>query len=263
MLRDIWTKSLWDQRRALLGWSIGFIAVALIYGSFYPLAATPDYADLMESMPEGLIEAMGWGNIATPAGYLGSTVFGILGPVLVIIFAIATGARAIAGDEENGSLELVLTHPVTRTRIVFQRAVALFVGLAVMATLVFLSMLALRGPVDLDIPLSHLAAVSLELGLLGAVFGTLAMLAGGFSGRRGLVLGIAAVAAVLAYLANGVAPQVDAIAWMQEGSPFHWFDGTATLESGFDTAGTLLLAGTSLVFVAGAAWSFSRRDVGT
>lgn len=263
MLRDIWTKTLWDQRRALAGWSIGFLAVSLIYGSFYPFAATPEYAELIEAMPEALVEGMGWGDIASPAGYLGSTVFGILGPVLVIIFSIATGAKAIAGDEENGTLELLAAHPVTRTRIVVQRAAALGVGLALVAVVVFVSMLAIRGPVDLDIPVSHLAAASLDLALLGGVFGTLAMLVGGFVGRRGLVVGVAAAVAVVGYLANGVAPQVDAIAWMQEASPFHWFDATETLRSGFDPATTLLLVATASVFLVGAVAAFNRRDVAT
>ena len=261
MLSDIWTKTLWDQRRSLLGWGIGLLAVSIVYGAFYPFATTPEYADLIDNLPPGLAEAMGWEDISSPAGYLGSTVFGILGPVLGIIFAIATGAKAIAGEEENGNLELLVAHPVSRTRVVLHRTLALFIALVLAGVVVFLGILAIRAPIDLEIPLGHVAAASFQLTLLAMVFGTLALLVGSITGRRGLVIGVSAVVAVLAYLANGLAPQVEAIAWMQKLSPFYWFAGTPTLRDGLDPLNSLLLAAISLVFVVGAVVAFNRRDV--
>lgn len=263
MLGDIWTKTLWDQRRALGGWGIGLAAVSLIYGAFYPFAATPEYGELIESLPSGLAEAMGWDDIASAHGYLGSTVFGILGPVLAIIFAIGTGARAIAGDEENGSLELLVAHPVTRRRIVTQRAAALGVALALAGLVVFLAILAIRGPIDLTIPVGNIAAASLNLALLAAVFGAFAIFVGAVTGRRGLVIGVTAVVAVVAYLANGLAPQVDSLAWLQKGSPFYWFAGTDTLRDGLDPASSLLLLALAVLFTLGAVLAFDRRDIAT
>jgi ABC-2 type transport system permease protein len=262
MLADIWTKTLWDQRRSLLGWAVGFIAVAVIYGGFYPFASTPEYAELIDNLPAGLSEAFGWDEISTAHGYLGSTVYGILGPVLVIIMAIGFGAKAIAGNEEAGHLELLIAQPVTRSRVVLQRAVALVIATLVGGLAVFMSILAIRGPVDIELPIGNIAVTSLNLALLGAVFGTLALLVGGFVGKRGLVVGVSAVVAVASYLANGLAPQIEGIAWLQKVSPFYWFAGTATLRDGIDLPKTLLLAVLSLVFVVIATVAFNRRDVG-
>lgn len=262
MLSDIWTKTLWDQRRALLGWTIGFIAVSIIYGGFYPYASTPEYADLIDSLPAGLAEAFGWDEINTAHGYLGSTVYGILGPVLVIIMGITFGARAIAGNEEAGHLELLVAQPVTRTRVVVQRAVALLIATFAGGLAVFLSILAIREPIDLDLPVANIAVTSLNLALLGALFGTLALFVGGIVGRRGPVIGVSAVIAVATYLANGLAPQVERVAWLQNISPFHWFGSTATLRDGIDVPMTLLLAAVSLGFVVFATLAFNRRDVG-
>lgn len=262
MLRDIWTKTLWDQRRTLLGWAIGFAAVSLVYGGFYPFAATPEYAELIESMPPALAEAMGWGDISTPHGYLGATVFGILGPVLAVIMAIGLGTRAIAGSEEDGSLEMLITHPVTRTRVVVQKAVALALATLMAGVIVLVAILAISGPIDLDLPFAHIAAASLDLALMGLLFGSLAILVGGITGRRGHAISVTAAVVVIAYLANGLAPQVDALAWMQNVSPFHWADGTTTLRDGIDPINTLLLGGVAAVLVACAAFAFNRRDVG-
>ena len=262
MLRDIWTKTLWDQRRTLLGWAIGFAAVSLVYGGFYPFAATPEYAELIESMPPALAEAMGWDDISSPHGYLGATVFGILGPVLAVIMAIGLGTRAIAGSEEDGSLEMLIAHPVTRTRVVVQKAVALALATLMAGVIVLVAILAIRGPIDLDIPFANIAAASLDLALMGLLFGSLAILVGGITGRRGLAISVSAAVVVIAYLANGLAPQVDALAWMQNVSPFHWADGTNTLRDGINPVDTLLLGGVAAVLVAVAAFAFNRRDVG-
>ncbi|MGF1616529.1 MAG: ABC transporter permease subunit [Acidimicrobiia bacterium] len=262
MLGDIWTKTLWDQRRSLLGWAIGFAAVSLVYGGFYPFAATPEYAELIESLPPALADAMGWGDISTPHGYLGATVFGILGPVLAIIMSIGLGTRAIAGSEEDGSLEMLIAHPVTRTTVVVQKAIALAVATVMAGAVVLVAILMIRGPIELDIAFTHIAAASLDLALMGLLFGSLAILVGGITGRRGLAISVSAAVVVIAYLANGLAPQVGALAWLQNLSPFHWADGTSTLRDGIDPLNTLLLGGVAAVLIAGAAFAFNRRDVG-
>lgn len=261
MLRDIWTKTLWDQRRALLGWAIGFAAVSLIYGAFYPIAATPEYEDIIDALPEALAEGMGWSDITSAAGYIGSTVYGILGPVLAIVFAIGMGARAIAGDEEAGTLELLVAEPVTRRSVVLQRATALGIALLAAGAIVFLAILALRGPIDLDLAVANLAAASLNLALLGGVFGAVALFTGALTGRRGLVIGVAAGIAVVAYLANALAPQLEGFEWIQNLSPFFWFDGSGTLRDGMDLVKTGLLAGSVVLLVAGSVVAFDRRDV--
>lgn len=262
MLRDTWTKTLWDQRRTLLGWAIGFALVSLIYGGFYPFAATPEYEELIDSMPPGLAEAFGWDDIASPAGYLGSTVYGILGPVLAIVMGIGLGSRAIAGSEEDGSLELLVTHPISRTSVVLQKAAALAIAMVGAGIVVFLAIIAIRGPIELDIVWTNIAAASVNLALMGMFFGAVAVLAGAITGRKGLAVGITAGVAVFAFLANGVAPQVDALAWMQNISPFYWANGTDTLRDGFDPLFTLLLLGSAAAALAASVVTFNRRDIG-
>jgi ABC-2 type transport system permease protein len=262
MLRKTWTKTLWDQRRTLLGWAVGFAIVSLVYGGFYPFAATPEYAELIESLPPGLAEAMGWGDIASPHGYLGATVFGILGPVLAIVMAIGLGARAIAGSEEDGSLELLIAHPISRKSVVVQKAIALAVAVLGAGTVVFLVILAIRGPIDLDLAWTNIAVASLNLALMGLFFGLIAVLVGSITGSKGMAVGATAAVAVVAFLANGLAPQVEALAWMQNLSPFNWADGTATLRDGMNAANTLLLAAGSAALAAASAFTFNNRDIG-
>lgn len=48
----------------------------------------------------------------SPEGYLNGQYFNLLAPLLLLIFAIGFGARTLAGEEREGTLELVLATPV-------------------------------------------------------------------------------------------------------------------------------------------------------
>lgn len=261
VLRNVFTKTLWDQRRALLGWAVGLAGVSLVYAGFYPSVNQPAFAEAMANFPPALMETFGWAGIVSAEGYLGSTVLGLLAPVLTIILAAATGARAIAGDEEAGTLELVLTYPVGRTSVLLHRAAALVVVMLLAGGVVLLALLAVSGPAELDILASRLAAASAQLSLLGICFGTLALAVGALIGRRAVALAVTAVAAVAAYLGNTLARQVDALSWLEPLSPFRYYSGGEPLRNGFQAGDAAILAVISLVLVTIGAFAFSRRDV--
>ena len=135
MLRNVFTKTLWDTRRSLLGWALAISAVAATYAAFWPTVKTPQMQQALGNYPQAVLEAFNYNDLTSPAGYLGSSVYGLLIPLLVAVFAIAYGTRAIASDEEAGTLELLLAHPVSRTRLALQRFAALTAALALVGTL--------------------------------------------------------------------------------------------------------------------------------
>jgi ABC-2 type transport system permease protein len=61
-------------------------------------------------------------DYTSPAGYLRAELFALLGPILYLVFAIGAGGRAVAGEEEVRSLDLLLSTPLTRTQIVRDKA---------------------------------------------------------------------------------------------------------------------------------------------
>jgi ABC-2 type transport system permease protein len=260
VLRSVFTKTLWDQRRSLVAWTLGIAAIAAVYSSFYP-SARQRSAETVNSLPPAFRQAFGFGQIASPAGYLEATVFNFIVPLLVILFVTAAGARAIAGDEEAGTLDLLLAHPVSRTRLVLQRFAAMAVATLVVGAAVLLGLLAIAGPAELDISAGNLFAMALHLSLLGLCLGTLALAIGAATGRRAAALAGTAVIAVLSYFANTLAPQQQATAWLQKLSPFAYYAGGQPLRHGIQVgdAATLLVA--SIVILSAGVLVFSRRDV--
>ncbi|MEJ3747384.1 ABC transporter permease [Actinomycetes bacterium KLBMP 9797] len=262
LLRNVFTKAIWDGRRSLLGWTLAVAVVGAMYASFWPSVDTPQMQDALASYPEGMLEAFNYNDLTSAAGYLGSSVYGLLVPLLVAVFAIGVGTRMVAGDEEAGTLDLLLAHPVSRVKLALERFGAFALALTGVAAVLWLAMLAISGPAKLDdISVTGFTAIHAQLVLFGLWFGALAFAIGAATGRKALTLGTSAGVAVLAYLANSVIPMVDGLEWTKNLSPFHWYLGGEPLENGFQWDGVGLLAATAAVLVAAGAWRFTHRDV--
>jgi ABC-2 type transport system permease protein len=262
VLRNLYTKALWDNRRALIAWSVATSLVAMMYASFYPQMASGSMADAMKSVPQGMREAFHLDDVSSAAGYLQSSTFGVLVPLLAMFYGAATGTRMIAADEESGNLDLLLAYPLGRTRLVVQRFAALATGAVAIAAVLLLAMLVIRSGARLGtISVGEFAAQCLGVALLAIVFGALAVGLGAALGRgRAVVFGATAGAGVLGYAVNGFAPQIGA-AWLQRLSPFHYYIGAEPLKNGLNPAHVAVLSAVSAILVTAGTWGFNHRDV--
>lgn len=262
LLRSVFGKAVHDHWPALAGWAAGVAAFVALYVSLYPGYRTPAMEQALESLPEGMLDAVGMTALTTPEGYLQGTVFGLMAPLLFLAFAAGRAGRALPGAEEDGTLELLLSYPVTRTRLLLERFAAVSAELVALGLVVFLLIVVLAPAVELDaVALGGLAAAVAGLVLLGVWFATLAMAAGAVTGRRRVVLAVTAAAAVLGLLANTVTPGTGALAWSRYLSPFHYATGNDPLVNGVSVGNLAVLAVTGAALLALAVWSFQRRDV--
>jgi ABC-2 type transport system permease protein len=255
MLRNVFTKTLRDQRRALLWWAVGLLAVIAVY--VLPYRQYLDQGALDFDTDSTLYQALGYDS--SPAGYLQGSVF-LIGTLLMIMAAAVAGARAIAGDEEAGILDLLLAHPVSRSQLVLERFAALAVTVALLGLVVWAGTVAAASLTDMGIGTEPITAATLGLALLALGFGTVALAAGALTGRRGLVLGITALA-VGAYLAYTVGGQVKGMDGLRKLSPFFYYLGGDPLRTGLDLGDLAVLATIPLALLAVDVWSLNRRDI--
>lgn len=262
MLRNTLTKWLWDARRSLLGWTIAVVVLGAGYAAFWPTIDSPGMRDALENYPEALLEALNYTDIATPDGYLTATVYGLVVAILLVVYGVGAGARAIAGDEEAGTLDLVLAHPVSRSRVALQRYVALVAAIVLFNLVLFLSLLAIAGPVRLEgITLGEYAAMHTHLVLFSALFAAVSYGVGASTGSRAAAISAGAAVGFVGYLANGVLPQVNGLEWTRNLSPFHWLTGGIPLRNGLQAGNLLIMLGLIVVLVVLGTWRFERRDV--
>ncbi len=173
------------------------------------------------------------GDISSAVGYIRSEIFSTMGPLLLLILAIGAGARAIAGEEEGRTLDLLLANPVRRRTVVLQKFWAMVASTSGVG-LVLLIALSLFGPAfGLHIALVNLAAAVVSAIALAVCFGAIALAVGCWRGRRAVAVAASTSLAVVLYLLNVLAPSVNGLSRYQVLSPFYHYIGYDPLRNGF------------------------------
>lgn len=264
MLSSVFLKTLWDQRRSLMWWGIGMAAISLITMLFYPsLSQATELNDLI-SDENSLIRAFVGDieDLTSPEGFLNSQLFFLMIPLLFIGFAITQGSAAIAGEEEKGTLDLLMSSPVSRRLVLVHKWAAMLATIVALAAATWVGLAVGAVVVDMDISLIKVAEATTSAVFLAMAFGTLALALGATTGRRAFSIGIASVAGFAAYLINALTPAVEALEPARFISPFHYYSGADPITNGLHLGhvGVLLLIAVVLYVLA--TFAFERRDLG-
>ncbi len=262
---DIALRALADARRAVVAWAVAVGLLAFVMLAAYPSVRDQagDLTKLLDTYPDAFKAFLGLSEVdyASGAGYLRAEMFGFTVPLLLVVLAIGRGANAIAGEEERGTLDLVLATPVSRARVVVEKAAALVAVVALVATALWVVLAASATAFDLDVPLARLAAAVGATALLAVVFGTVALAAGAAFGRRGLAVGFATSVAAATFVLESLARIVDALEPWRWVSPFAYYRDADPLARGLPVHETLVLVAIALVVAALGIAGFARRDV--
>ncbi|NCD20131.1 MAG: ABC transporter permease [Actinobacteria bacterium] len=260
----VFAQDLREGRRSLIGWALGLIVVMMIYLPFFELMGGSDeIRDMLDMLPPALVETVGYDQMFTGPGYAQATILGLLGFILGTIAAVGWGARAIAGDEETGTLELTLAHRVSRERLVLERALGILVRLLVLGVVVAVVLVATSGPFGLDLVAGNVLAAVTAFVILLLTTAMAALAAGAVVGRRVVALAAGTGLAVFGYVGDAVGGQAAGWGWLQDISPFAWAYGGDPITDGWDLGGLALLLALSAVLLGAAVLAFRRRDVGT
>jgi len=189
--------------KGLLGWTLSTLALVVAVAAFFPaIKGNSAVTGSFDSLPPSVQAAFGIADLGSAAGYLQGQLFSTLGPLIFLSFAIGRGARAIAGEEEAGTLDLLLSYPLARRSALLAKLAAAVLLLAVLGAVVFVAIAGSSAIFGLDVPVTNVAAAVLGAVLLAVLFAALALLVGAATGSRALAIAVAAAAAVAS---NGAA----------------------------------------------------------
>lgn len=265
MPRNVLTRTLRDGSRSFIGFAAYIVLMVAAIVAIYPsLGHNPSLNKLVQSYPGTLKAFLGFGGVvdySSATGYLGIELFSLVLPGLMIAAAVAAGARAIAGEEEHATLDLLLANPISRRRLVLEKAGALATFVALLTFVVFAALAVSNIAAGLDLAVGHLAAAAAATGLLGFLYGSIALAVGAASGRRGLALAVAGAATGAAYVANALGSLVKALSPLRQASPFYQYGTVDPLRHGLTLAHATPLGAGAVAIVALAVFAFTRRDL--
>jgi ABC-2 type transport system permease protein len=265
MLNNLFWKTLRDQRWSLLGWSLGLAALSFYLLYVYPfINRAAAMMKVLDSLPPVIKNLIGKNNfMATPEGFFNLQPFSILAPLLFIVFAVAKGSDATAGEEERGTLDLLLANPLRRRQVLWHKSLAHGAASLSLSVVFWVGMAAGTWFFGIALNRLRLAAVIFSCWLLGLAFYALALACGCWSGKKKFSIGLSGGLAVVTYLINAYAPMVESLRPYRVLSPFYFYNGNNVLGNGLQPGHVLVLAGLAAFFFSAALFFFSRRDLST
>ncbi len=261
MLDNVFVKTLRDQRRSLIGWGIGIFVMIAMMGAFWPsVRDMPDLESFLNNYPEVLRELFNIDDFMTASGYFNAELFSFMVPALFLVFGIMRGARLVAGEEAQGTLEVLLTTPVPRRRVLLQKAAALVVSVVILGVVMFVSTAVVLAAFGADTALSETLVGATAVTLLGIEFGLLSLAIGAATGNRTWALATSAALAFGTYMLYAIAKIVAGVQPYEVLSPFYQTLDAGPMGGGFRTAflWTLVVGAVALVV---SLPLFDRRDV--
>ena len=265
MRPSVLTKTLRDARRPFLWWSAGLAAyVAMIVAVYPTIRDNDELGRLVEQYPEALKAFIAFGgelDFTSATGYLGGELFSFMIPALLLVVAVGGGAGAIAGEEERGTLDLLLATPVPRRRVAAEKLTAVCLELVGLGAVLWASLWLGGRLVSMGIPAGDLAGATASAVLLAIAYGAIAFLLGAGTGRKAAAIGISIAAAVAAFLVSSLASIVGALEPLRAISPFHHYAAGDPLTNGLQPWHALFLVGLGAAAAIVGIVLFDRRDV--
>ena len=262
-LSSIFLKTLRDYRVAILGWGVGMgLVVVSPMASVAALVTTPQAREQLISLAATFVWNADTVAVDTIGGYatfkIGIFIF------LIAVWPLLAGSRMLRGEEDRGSLDVLLSLPRPRLRVALEKLAAMWTALLAMGLLIGLVAFAGGKKFGGDFGLGDGLLFGLNLALICALIGGLALLSSQFTQERGPAAGWTAGLLLVFIVLDMVHRVIPNTEWIARLSPVYYYNLSKPLVPSYGTNGGAMFVQLALAVLlsGGAVWLFQRRDVG-
>ena len=248
------------SRDRWMGWAISAASLTLLL-----LFGMSVYRDIdltiYNELPDAFRSLLGIGEDVDVGGLAVGYVFGSFGALVVAAVALVMGSAAIAGEERNGTMGILLANPKSRPHVLLSKAAAL----ALLTGATVFIMWALIHPIaailDVEIGGLNVEALAIHLYVNAVFYGMLALAIGAVTGNRDTATGATTGIMVLSFFAVGLLPLVQGLEDLRKAFPWYYFDGSEPVYNGIAWGHLLVLLVASAALLVVALVGFNRRDL--
>jgi len=256
-----------DSKTGLIGYGIGLLAYSLVMAAIYPSFSKSglNLDELLKNYPEALMKAFGVELTSkfTFTSYIGMEYLNLMWIIIVLFFIAFFAAKIIAAGVSDGTIELLLSRPISRLKIALSNIMVFVVGIIILEAATLLGFW-LPGLWNNTVGVDWSAIFNTMLVLLLfslAIFGY-SFFFSSISSNRGKVVALSTISTLVFYIMNFIALYWKQIEWFKHITLFYYFRG-GELSTGKPIIVTdaLVFIGVFVVFTVAGLWYFQKRDV--
>jgi len=249
-------------RGAILGWGLTLALLGWYMLSFYDtLAAQQETLEALVAQypPELMVFFGGAAEMFTPAGYLNLEFFSYM-PLILGIYAVLLGSGMLAGDEENGTLDLLLAQPIHRTTLWAGRLLSVGAILALILLFTWVGFVIGERQTSLGIRPLEMLRPFLSFFAVLFLFAAMAFFLSMVLPSRNLAATLGALLVFVSYFVHSLAQLDENLRPLARYLPLHYYQGGQAL-NGLKGDWLAILFGVGLAFALLGWLFFLRRDI--
>ena len=224
--------------------------MSLFYAFIYKtIGNNADLTKALENTNSGVRSLIGSAQFfSTPAGFIHAEFFSLTMPIIFCILAIILGSSLLSREVESRTIELILSRPISRSKMIFQYFISMFIVILMLGLSVIIGLSIGRYSVSsfkLDLFISSLA--TLNLVLIALTYGSIAQLLSVIKPNRGFAGGLTGAYFILGYIISTFGNQISWLSKIRPLSIFHYYDSMSILQHNISYFNFLILTIISVV----------------
>lgn len=225
-----------DRRWTIVLYCAAGIAFLWIMTALYPSISqeADQFNQLLKSLPQGFLKAFDVEDnaLSTFEGFIALRHFSLVWPIMLILLAISLATRGLAGEVEKGTVELLLSRPISRLRVFVSRYMFGLLSIVVFTVVTVMAVWPLAAVHGVALQLDRYLLLMCLAAIFGLALFSLSLMISAWCSEQGRVSMIMGSLLVAMYFLHIVAALKDSLDGLKYFSFFYYFDAQGVLKEG-------------------------------
>jgi ABC-2 type transport system permease protein len=252
--------------KSLIIWSIVLSGLILLTLSIFPQFAEQQKAmeRLLEIYPDSIKKAFGMNNLnmGDLLGFYGVEIY-MMTTLLGSIYSAILASNILAKEENEKTIEFLLSKPITRSQIVTEKLLAVLVNVLILnGVSTVTSIIGFQFAKDPDVPTDTFSLLIVATILLHLTFGAIAFMLSSILKKTRNIVSVSLGIVLVAYFMNVMAGVSEDLEILKYFTPFKYVDAALIINNNeLDTLYMFIMVAVILISILTAYMVYRKKDI--
>ncbi|QED49286.1 ABC transporter permease subunit [Cytobacillus dafuensis] len=262
----IFMRELKRSRKSLIIWSLVLAGLIIWLLSIFPQFAEGQKSmnDLFEAYPESMKQMFGMDriNLGTLIGFYGIEIY-MMTTLLGSIYSALLASNILAKEENEKTIEFLLSKPVSRGRIVLEKLLAVVVNIVILNIVSTISsLIGFQFTKDADVPGKTFALLIIATLLLHLTFAAISFMLSSIMRKTRNTLSASLAIVIVTYFLNVMSGLSEDLDFLKYFSPFKYVDAANIInENMLEPIYITIMAAIILISISAAFIIYKKKDI--